>query len=57
MTRLVADLAYIAAQDDEPLMGYDWDVDRKAYIRLLGEYDMTRNPTALAEFVKVIELA
>jgi fido (protein-threonine AMPylation protein) len=56
VTRLVADLVYIAAQEDEPLMGYDWEVDRKAYIRMLGEYDMTRNPTALAEFVDVVEL-
>lgn len=56
VTRMVADLAYIAAQDGEPLMGYDWEIDRKAYIRLLGEYDMTRNPTALAEFVNVAEL-
>lgn len=55
VTRLIADLVYLAAQDDGPLMGYDWEVDRKTYIRLLGEYDMTRNPTALAEFVNVIE--
>lgn len=37
-------------------MGYDWDLDRRAYIRLLREYDMTHDPTALAEFVNVVEL-
>lgn len=57
VTRLLADLLFLAAQDDEAVLAYDWEIDRRTYIRLLGEYDMTRNPTPLVEFISVIELA
>jgi fido (protein-threonine AMPylation protein) len=57
LTRLIADMVYLAAQDGEPMLGSDWwNLDRRAYIRLLGEYDRTRDPGPLAEFVPVIEL-
>ena len=57
VTRLLADLAYFAGQTGlEPIHTYDWEVDRTTYIRLLGEYDMTRNPSALAEFIPIINL-
>jgi len=56
VTRLIADLVYLAAQDDEPVMAYDWDLDRRTYIRLVGEYDETRNPARLVDFNQVIEL-
>lgn len=56
VTRLLADLVFLAAQDDEPLFAYDWEIDRRTYIRLLGQYDETRNPNALVEFIPVIEL-
>lgn len=36
--------------------GTNWEIDRTTYIRLLGEYDMTRDPSALAEFIPVINL-
>lgn len=56
-TRLLADLVFLAAQTGwEPLLGYDWEIDRRNYIRLLGEYDMTRDPTALAAFIPVVSL-
>lgn len=56
VTRLLADLLFLAAQDEEPLYGYDWDVDRQAYIRLLGEYDRTFNAQYLSEFIGIVEL-
>lgn len=56
VSRLVADLVYLAAQDDEAVMAYNWNIDRKTYIRLLGEYDDTRDPTQLVSFVRVFEL-
>lgn len=56
-TRLLADLVYLAGQTGwEPIHAYDWEIDRTTYIGLLGEYDMTRNPSALAEFIPVINL-
>lgn len=56
-TRLMADLAYLAGQTGlEPIHTYDWDVDRRAYVRLLGQYDLTRNPRALTEFIPIINL-
>lgn len=56
-TRLVADLVFLAAQDDGPLFAYDWDVDHGTYIRLLGQYDQTLDPSGLVEFIPVIELS
>lgn len=56
-TRLLADLVFLAAQTGwEPLLAYDWEVDRTTYIRLLGEYDRTRDPTALTEFIPVVSI-
>lgn len=57
VTRLVADLVYLAGQTGwEPIHAYDWEVDRATYIRLLREYDMTRDSSALAEFIPVVNL-
>ncbi len=56
VTRLLADLVFLAAQDDDLVLAYDWDIDRRSYIRLLGEYDMTRNPLPLVKFIPVVEL-
>lgn len=57
VTRLLADLVFLAAQTGmEPLLGYDWEIDRQTYIQLLREYDRTRDPTALAGFVPVVSL-
>ncbi|MFT4163760.1 MAG: Fic family protein [Microlunatus sp.] len=57
VTRLLADLVFLAAQTgSEPLLAYDWEIDRRTYIRLLGEYDQTRDPTALAEFIPVVSI-
>ena len=57
VTRLLAELVYLAGQTGwEPVYTYDWEVDRATYIRLLREYDVTRDPRALAEFIAVINL-
>lgn len=56
VTRLIADLVYLAAQDGDSVTVYDWEIDRKTYIRLLGEYDLTRDPAKLVDFISVIEL-
>lgn len=55
VTRLLADLVFLAAPTGwEPLLAYDWEIDRGTYIRLLREYDETRDPRALAEFVPAV---
>ena len=57
VTRLLADLAFLAAQSGwEPLLAYDWEIDRQAYIRLLREYDTSRDPRELVEFVPVVSI-
>ena len=57
VTRLLADLVYLAGQTGwEPSQAYDWEIDRATYIRLLGEYDLTRDPRAFAEFIPVVNL-
>ncbi len=56
VTRLLADLLYLAAQGDEPLLVYNWDFDRAAYIRILQHYDNTHDATELIEFVSVMEV-
>lgn len=57
VTRLLADLVYLAAQTGwEPIHAYDWEIDRSTYIRLLRKYDTTRGPSALAEFIPVLNL-
>lgn len=55
VTRLLADLVFLAAQDDEPLFAYDWEIDRGEYIRLLRQYDQSRDATALVAYVPVVE--
>ena len=56
-TRLVADLLFLAAQDKEPLMRYYWNFDRRTYVRLLGEYDLTRESDALVDFIPIVEVS
>jgi fido (protein-threonine AMPylation protein) len=56
-TRLLADLVFLAAQDDESLESYDWAIDKDRYITLLQEYDQTRDPRPLATFIPVIPIA
>jgi len=57
VTRLIADLVFLAAQDAHgPVMAYDWEVDRQEYIRHLREYDGSRNPDALCAFVDLVAL-
>lgn len=53
-TRLLADLIFISAQDDEALEQYDWNLDKPRYIELLREYDGHRDPRGLAEFIAVL---
>ncbi|MCC4249337.1 MULTISPECIES: Fic family protein [Microbacterium] len=56
-TRLLADLVFLAAQDAEAIAEtYDWDIDKRRYIALLRQYDVTRDPQPLAEFVPVQRL-
>ncbi|WP_203736757.1 Fic family protein [Catellatospora chokoriensis] len=52
-TRLLADLVFLASQDDETLETYDWNVDKPTYIELLRRYDGNRDPRDLAAFVAV----
>lgn len=52
-TRLLADLIFIAAQDNEELEQYDWNLDKRRYIDLLRAYDRERDPRPLAAFVAV----
>jgi len=51
-TRLLADLAYIAAQERVDFQ-YDWDIGKTRYIELLREFDVHRNADQLAHFIGV----
>lgn len=51
VTRLLADLVFLAAQEDEPLLAYNWEIDRIEYIRLLRRYDETHDAIELVEYV------
>ena len=51
-TRLLADLVYVAAQDSDPVLQYDWNVDKVSYINLLRRYDTDRDVTGLARLLK-----
>ena len=51
-TRLLADLVYVAAQDSDPVLQYDWNVDKVSYINLLRRYDTNRDVTGLARLLK-----
>ncbi|RRJ86507.1 cell filamentation protein Fic [Gulosibacter macacae] len=53
-TRLLADLVFFAAQpDDAPIEEYDWAIDKTEYIKMLREFEVTRDPKALAAFIPV----
>ncbi|WP_182050105.1 Fic family protein [Changpingibacter yushuensis] len=57
VTRLLADLVFLAAQEMDSLFeSYDWEVDKKQYIALLKQYDVSRDPKPLAEFIPVIQM-
>ncbi|WP_455132710.1 hypothetical protein [Microbacterium aurum] len=48
---------FLAAQDAEAIAEtYDWDIDKRRYIALLRQYDLTRDPQPLAAFVPVQRL-
>ena len=51
-TRLLADLVFAAAQDSDPVMQYDWNIDKASYIDLLHRYDINRDITDLADFLE-----
>lgn len=51
-TRLLADLVYAATQDSDPVLQYDWNVDKVSYIKLLRRYDASRDVTELAELLE-----
>ena len=53
VTRLMADLAFAAAQRLPHAQEYDWDLDKSEYIRLLRAYDLNRDPVPLSEFISV----
>lgn len=56
-TRLLADLVFFAAQDPEATVEeYDWDIDKREYIALLREYDVSRDPRPLAAFIPVRQI-
>src|SRR5699024_2191846 len=55
-TRLLADLAFAAAQDATTPELYDWRLDKRRYIDLLRYYDRHRDPRALAAFIGTQEL-
>lgn len=56
-TRLLADLVFAVAQEGVEPDVYDWEVDKQQYIDLLREYDHSRDPAALAAFIKTRPLA
>lgn len=57
VTRLFADLVFLAAQEDDgPVLAYDWEIDRQTYIRMLGEYDVTRDPARLVDLVDTFDV-
>lgn len=35
---------------------YDWDIDKREYITLLREYDVSRDPKPLAAFIPVRQI-
>lgn len=62
-SRLMADLAFAAAhttqsartvgEDGGELLEYDWDIDRRDYLRVLGHFDLTRDAQPLVALVGV----
>ncbi len=56
-TRLLADLVFLAAQDPDMIVqDYDWEVDKREYVALLRDYDVSRDPKPLAAFIPVRRL-
>lgn len=55
-TRLLADLVFLAAQEGDTPLRYDWNVDKTRYIELLRQYDQHRQPEELATFINVVAL-
>lgn len=56
-TRLLADFVFFAAQDPEAMVEeYDWDIDKREYIALLRDYDVSRDPKPLAAFIPVRQI-
>ncbi len=51
-TRLLADILFVAAQDSDPVLQYDWNVDKRSYINLLRRYDEDRDVTDLATLLE-----
>jgi transposase len=51
-TRLLADLVFASAQDSDPVLQYDWNVDKASYINLLRRYDTNRDVTDLARLLE-----
>lgn len=51
-TRLLADLVFVAVQDSEPILQYDWNVDKVSYITALRRYDTDRDLTDLIELIE-----
>lgn len=57
VTRLLADLVFFAAQDPEAVAEeYDWAIDKREYIALLRQYDLSRDPKPLATFIPVRQI-
>lgn len=52
-TRLLADLVFVAAQESQTPVLYDWQLDKRRYIALLHRYDGHRDPRELAGFIGV----
>lgn len=56
-SRLLADLVFFAAQNPDMIAeSYDWAVDKRKYIGLLREYDISRDVRPLAAFIPVKNL-
>jgi hypothetical protein len=43
---------FAAAQDCDPALQYDWNVDKASYIDFLRRYDTNRNVTDLARLLE-----
>lgn len=52
ITRLLANLVFLAAQTEPDLYLYDWNLDKPTYITLLREYDQHCDSADLARFIK-----
>lgn len=55
-TRMLANLVFVAAQDQDRLDVYDWTPDRDAYIGVLRRYDGHRDPSELSRLIESLPL-